>query len=162
MKMVEEQLRTKSTAEIYQGYDECNYNEFHGSQKWVLIEDIEEQDEKIEEALDKAYKALDNEICANEFLNIENLDLLQQLNKLYYILAECPFKENPIDEDKLEYKVIVKPVIDWVKRLYYILGTCGVESCDDYIFSEKCRIEIRAGNCPRLKTEKELDAIGKT
>lgn len=64
---------TKTTAEIYQGYDECHYDKFHGSQRWVSISYHKERVTALEAAYDEAAQTANTEalriIEANKILD---------------------------------------------------------------------------------------------
>jgi len=39
------------------------------------------------------------------------------------------------------------------------VGKCELGSCDDNIFSEKCRVTVRTSRCPHFESEQALDTI---
>jgi hypothetical protein len=69
--------KAKTTAQIYHGYDTCDYANYHATQKWLTLEQVIKIDNEHEAAYDKAAQTA-NDYCVKV---CELLQFLEELKK---------------------------------------------------------------------------------
>jgi hypothetical protein len=103
--------KAKTTAQIYNGYDHCNYGNYHAGQKWVLLEEANKQLLSLAKYETKSKGIIIDQ--ADKEIN----RLKSMITDVKEILDNCPFKDMPSEKTDVSYKFIVMPIIEWRDQL---------------------------------------------
>ncbi len=73
--------KAKTTAEIYYGYDTCDYYNFYATQKWVKLEEAQKLEEKLEDS-GRLYGLLLGKYEELGKANSGHLRIIEKVNKI--------------------------------------------------------------------------------